>query len=268
MLPGTKGRSPTWQQALLLVLCGLVIGYPSLIGATHGIWGGDVSPHQGLYVAFFFASAVAFISGFASFLSITVKALISPAGSGPAIATPPPASLGGVSRAAPPQVVLNAVANRKASIPSSAVLTLLRLTLVAAVCLAIYFGLRDWGRPPLSSSYGRSYWLIAVLTLLLSQLPFAVALIRTWKVPDRAGLALAMCAGATDLLYLWDRSARSPWLIASFGLATVILAYSVWRPSLSRKGDVGLLISIFFGFAAYTVLTRIAVVILASRLRV
>jgi hypothetical protein len=35
---------------------------------------------------------VAFISGFASFLSITVKAITSPAGSGPAIAMPPPAS--------------------------------------------------------------------------------------------------------------------------------------------------------------------------------
>jgi hypothetical protein len=89
--------------------------------ATHGIWGGDVSPHQGLYVVFFFAS----------FLSITLKALTSPAGSGPAIGTPPPASAGDVSRAAPPQLVLNVVANRKAFIPSSAALTLLRLTIVA-----------------------------------------------------------------------------------------------------------------------------------------
>jgi hypothetical protein len=231
------------------------------------MWGGDVSPHQGLYRLFFLASAVAFISGLASFLSITVKAITSPTGSGPAVAMPPPASPSGVSRPARPQVVLDAVAPREAFIPSSAALTILRLTLIAVVCLAIFFGLRDWGRPPLSSSYGRSYWLIAVLSLLLSRLPFAVALIRTWKVPDRAGLALAMCAGATDLLYLWDRSARSPWPSASFGLAIVVLAYSVWRPSISRKGDVGLLISIFFGFAAYTALTRIAIVILAFQLR-
>jgi hypothetical protein len=87
------------------------------------------------------------------------------------------------------------------------------LRLIGNYAIRTYFGLRDWGRPPLGSSYGRSYWLIAVLTLLLSQLPFAVALIRTWKVPDRAGLALAMGAGATELLYLLDRSARSPWLI-------------------------------------------------------
>jgi hypothetical protein len=251
--------------ALLLVVCGLVIGYPSFIGGTHGIWSGDVSPHQGLYMLFFFASTVAFLSGFVSFLSIAAKAITSPAGSGPA-ATPPPASPGSVYRPACPQIVLDAVAHREVFMPSSAALTILRLTLIAVVCVAVFFALRDWGRPPLSSSYGRSYWLIAVLSLLLSQLPFAVALIRTWKVPDRAGLALAICAGAAELQYLWDRSARSPLLSASFGLAIVVLAYLEWRPSISRKGDVGLLISIFFGFVAYTALTRIAMVILAFQL--
>jgi hypothetical protein len=268
LIRGINNRSPTWQQARLLLLAGLVIGYPSLIGATRGMWGGDASPHQGLCAAFFFASAVAFLSGFASFLSITVKALTSPTGAELAAASPPPATPGGVSRAASPHIALDTIANRKAFISSSAALTILRLTLVAVVCLATYFVLLDWGRPPLSSSYGRAYWLIAVITLLLGRVPFAVALIRTWKVPDRAGLALAMIGGTADLLYLWDRSARSPWLTASFGLATVALAYFVWRPSLSRKGDVGLLISIFFGFAAYAALTRIAVLILASRLRV
>jgi hypothetical protein len=173
----------------------------------------------------------------------------------------------GVSRAAPAQVAFNAVGDGNPSLPNSAAFNALRLTLVAVICLAAYFVLRDWGRPPLSSSYGRSYWLIAFLALLLRELPFAVAIIRTWKAPDRAGLALAMIAGVTDLLYFWDPSARSPWLTTCPGLAAVVLACLVWRPSLSRKGDVGLIISIFFGLAAYTVLTRIAVLILASRLR-
>jgi len=269
LIRGINSRSVTWQQALLLVVSGLVVGYPSLVGATNGMWGGgQASPHQGLYVILFFAGAVAFISGFAGFLLITVKTLTSPAGSGPAIVTQPPPSTCGISRTASPQVVLDAAGDPNAFIPNSAAFSALRLTLVAAVCLAIYFVLRDWGRPPLSSSYGRSYWLIAVLALLLRELPFVAALIRTWKMPDHAGLALAMVAGVTDLLYLWDPSARSPWLTTSFGLAAVALAYLVWRPSLSRKGDVGLWISMFFGLAAYTVLTRIAVLILASRLHV
>jgi hypothetical protein len=88
LIRGINSRSLTWQQALLLVVSGLVVGYPSLVGATNGMWGGgQVSPHQGLYVILFFASAVAFISGFAGFLLITVKTLTSPAGSGVAVAT-------------------------------------------------------------------------------------------------------------------------------------------------------------------------------------
>jgi hypothetical protein len=43
----TKRRSPTWQQALLLVIWGLVVGYPSCAGVTHGMGGGDVSRYQG-----------------------------------------------------------------------------------------------------------------------------------------------------------------------------------------------------------------------------
>jgi hypothetical protein len=269
LIRGMNSRSVTWQQALLLVVSGLVIGYPSLVGATNGMWGGgQVSPHQGLYVILSFASAVAFISGFASFLLITVKTLTTPAGSAVTIVTQPLPSGAGVSRAAPAQVAFNAVGDGNPSLPNSAAFNALRLTLVAVICLAAYFVLRDWGRPPLSSSYGRSYWLIAFLALLLRELSFAVAITRTWKAPVRAGLALAMIAGVTDLLYLWDPSARSPWLTTCFGLAAVVLACLVWRrPSLSRKGDVGLIISIFFGLAAYTVLTRIAVLILASRLR-
>ena len=57
---------------------------------------------------------------------------------------------------------------RQAHIPSSAAATLgwLRITIAAEVALACIDVLRDWGRPPLTSSYGRAYWLSAVLTLL------------------------------------------------------------------------------------------------------
>jgi hypothetical protein len=262
---GARRRSPTWQQSLLLLVFGVVVGYPSCVNIR--IWGGSVSPYQGLYILGFFSGAVAFLSGFASFLAIAVKAVTSPTGSRSAIATP--------SRATPPQLSPDAVGKRQASVPSSAgaALTRLRITLVAVVTLAFMVVLRDWGRPPLTSSYGRYYWLNALLTLLLNQLPYAIALIRTWKVPDRAGLALAMVAGATqvlvalfhDLRYtaLWLGSLS--WLSASLGIAAVVFACLAWRPFFSRKDDFGLLTSIVFGFLAYTWLARIAVSILYSR---
>ena len=79
-----------------------------------------------------------------------------------------------------------------------------------------------------------------------------------------------MAAGATQVLATFFADLRNhvanvdrwPWLSASLGLATVACAYLTWRPSPSRKGDVGLLISIFFGFVAYTALAQIALAVL------
>ncbi len=262
MLAGTKRRSPTWQQSLLLVIIGAVVGYSCFENLD--IWGNG-RQHQALYVIGFFAGIVAFISGIVSFLAIAVKAVASPTGSGSAIAARSPAM--------PRQPLPKAAVERQASIPSSAAATLswLRITLAAVVALACIVVLRHWGRPPLTSSYGRAYWLSAFLTLLLSQLPYAVALVRTWKVADRTGLALAIAAGATqvlgtffaDLRYHALRLDPWPWLSGSLGLAVVLLALLTWRPFFSRKGDVGLLISIFFGFVAYTALALIGLAIFA-----
>ena len=273
--PTGSARSPTWQQSLLLVIFGVVVGFPSCVGASHGMFGGTVSRYWDLYVAGFLAGTVAFISGFASFLAISVKAVTSPAGSASAIAAPSRASTGAISRVTPPQLLPDALVKRQASVQSSAAAALIRLriTLVAVVTFACIVALRDWGWPPLTSSYGRYYWLNEVLTLLLGQLPFVLALIRTWKVPDRAGLALAIAAGATQILATFFADLRYtaanldswPWLSSSLGLAAVVFAYLAWRPFFSRKGDVGLLISIVFGFLAYTWLMQISLAILYSR---
>ena len=262
MLAGTKRRFPTWQHSLLLVIIGGVVGYSCFENLD--IWGTG-RPHQALYVPGFFAGIVAFISGMLSFLAIAVRGVVSPLGSGSAITVRPPAT----SRQPLPKDVVE----RQARIPSSAAATLswLRITLAAVVALACIVFLRHWGRPPLTSSYGRAYWRSAVLTLLLSQLPYAVALVRTWKVPDRTGLALAIAAGATqvlgaffvDLRYHALRLDPWPWLSGSVGLAVVLLALLTWRPFFSRKGDVGLLISIFFGFVAYTALAQMGLAIFA-----
>jgi hypothetical protein len=131
------------------------------------------------------------------------------------------------------------------------------------------------GDTPRLPQHTAEHWLIAVLTFVLSQLPYAAALIRTWTAPDRSGLVLAMAAGATqildtffaDLRYTWEYSALWPWLRVSLGLAVVIFAYLAWRTSPSRKGNIGLLISILFGFMAYTALAQIALAILYARIR-
>jgi len=127
---------------------------------------------------------------------IAVRAVTSPIASGMAVAVPRP------DHAATDQISTHNVVQHRASLMGSpaAALTRFHVTLVAVVALATVVALRDWGWPAPTSSYGRYYWLNRVLTPLLRQLPYAIAFIRTWKAPDRIGLALAVVAGATPVL--------------------------------------------------------------------
>jgi hypothetical protein len=77
MAPGTRQRFPTWQQALFLLVFGVIVGYPCSVEVGRGMWG-SASPFHGWFVLGFFAGAVAFISGFVSLLAIAVKAVTAP----------------------------------------------------------------------------------------------------------------------------------------------------------------------------------------------
>jgi hypothetical protein len=111
-----------------------------------------------------------------------------------------------------------------------------------------------------------------------SQLPYGVALIRIWKEHDRAGIALAGFVGATRvfatlpfftaLRYPYAPYDLWPWLNVSLGLAVVAFAILAWRRAPLRDGDVGLLISLFFGLLIYTAIAQLTLQILWSRLRV
>jgi hypothetical protein len=277
MLPGTKRRSTTWQQSLLLLIFGVIVGYPSCVGVGHGMWG-NASPYQGLYVFGAFVGVVAFLAGFVGFLATSVKALAAPPAVGPAAAPSLHASAGPVSRATHPQLFPDAGVERPQPILSetTAALLRLRIALIGEIVFAA-FDLWRPGRPPLNSSYGQHYFIVSVIACVLGQVPFGVALIRTWKIPDRAGLALAMVAGAGQVLIplaffnalRYSPAAQESWLWnALLGLAVAILAFMAWRPSLSRKGDAGILISISFGFVAYTIVAQIARAMLAAHWRV
>jgi len=220
----------------------------------------------------FCAGAVAFISGFVSFFAIAVQALTSPPAIGTAVAACtriPDVRRGDLSP--------DAGVQRPASVSRNATMLLsgLHIALVAELSVAC-MAVESLGGPPLTSRYGRNYWLSSILALLLTQLPYAVVLIRTWKVPDRVALALAIAIGVTQFLAtVWLRNPHyTPthtawlWLTASLGLTVAVFGCLTWRPSLSRKGDVGFLVSMIFGFLAYTAFTQIALAILNSRLRV
>jgi hypothetical protein len=274
---GTKRRNPTWQQALFLLIFGVIVGYPSCMAVGRGVWGAGSSQYQGFYVACFFAAVVAFLAGFASFIIIAIKALVSPAEVAPGLAAKPSSSVP-ISRVTRPDPFPNTIAQLQTPILSAhvrAALVRLRIVLIAVVALA-FTSLPFVGNHALTTRYGRYLLLNATLTFLLSELPYVVALIRTWNLPDRAGLALAMAAGSvqilaswffTDLRYRADLPPPSGWLSGSLGLLVVVLAYLSWRTSPTRKQDVGLLISVVFGMVAYTVLAQIGLSILIYRER-
>jgi hypothetical protein len=171
MLENKMSRSPSWQQSLLLVALGAAVGYPSFVNID--IWGGTTSRYQNLFTLGFFAGTVAFLAGFASFLTIAFKAVkSSPLES--SIADSSGTSTKATSNITPVRQRPHAISARGVANNRGMVLgVFLRVALAATVGLTCFSLLRDWGQPPLTSSYGRSYWLNAFLSLLLSQLPFA-----------------------------------------------------------------------------------------------
>lgn len=347
----SKHRPPTWQQALLSLIFGVVVGFPSCAGLGHAMF--HSTPFWGLYLLGSLAGAVAFISGLGKFLAITAKAAISPVGSAAAVPNLAPArpfskkspvvtwqhslaliifggvfgywcfenmdiwgsgkvsplrtfypvgflaagtafisgwisllaiaietvtsSVGIAANTGRPRLAVSGppsfVKSPSMSRNSAENLIRLRIALFSAIALATLIVFREWGQPTLTTSYGRYYWLNRFLTLLVSEIPFAIALVRIWKGVDLIGFILTIVAGSAQIIFVLipnlgyngTRLAAWPWLTALVGLALIVFAWLAWRPLFSLKEGAGLLISIFFGFVAYTWLAQIALAILRNR---
>jgi hypothetical protein len=277
LVQGKRRRFTTWQQALLLLVIGIAIAYPSF--EHWNIWGGGTpDKFDGWDLLGVFVGLILFISGCASFLLIAVKAVTSSGSSGPVVAAQSRAAPGASARNSLPQHPSDTGTKRLTTVPGSTTLTGLCITLVAAIVFITIELLLPGNRPRHSSMFGQYYLLHSGLSFLLSQLPYAVALIRTWKEQDRAGIALAVFVGASQVLatlpffallrYPYAAYDHWPWLNASLGLAVVAFAILAWRAAPSREGDVGLLVSMFFGLIIYTGIAQIALEILSSRVRV
>lgn len=254
-----------WRGALLLIFAGMLVGYVSFENLD--IWGAGGRHYQLLWFLGFAVGSLAFISGCLAILSIALKALTS---SRESRGQPAPESAPVATRAHD-----TVVGRRPAGEGLSSRVPFLRtalLTIILFEALSIW----RWGAPSLASNYGKSYWLINVLGMLLTQVPFVVALVRVWGSPDRAGIALAVVSSAA--LVLFDVSAGIehyviphepwPWLAALAALIAIALGALAWRSEPARPSDNGLAISIAFGFVVYTVLARIALAILRARLHV
>ena len=269
----TKRRSITWQQALLLLILGGVVGYPSFEHLD--IWSKGPSP---IALLGFFAGLLAFIAGCIGFLWIAVRVLTSPTISEHTVAMQSRASTGAIPGVSLPRLLADASINRHGIVPGRAALSGLCIALVASTGFVALELLQRENRPSHASMLGPDYLLHFGLSFILSQLPYAVALIRIWKEHDRAGIALAGFVGATRIFatlpffavlrYPYAPYDFWPWLNASLGLAVIAFAILAWRVAPSRDREVGLLISLFFGLLIYTAIAQLTLQILWSRVRV
>jgi hypothetical protein len=245
MPANSKRGSPSWKQLLFLIVFGAVVCY------TCDAYG-NFDPLTGILL---FVGLLSLVSGFGGFLVIALKEITSSTERTPA-------------NAAPPRALTTSSGN------GAAALVRLRITVIGMIALAC-FDVWHWGGPALNSSYGRSYWTEIIMTLLLSQLPYVAALIRIRRAADHAGLALIMAAGVVQSLFLlrltfrypYTHQVTWPWLTISLGLAAGVLAGLAWHSGPSRKGEVGVLLSMFFSFVAYTVLSGAVIGILRFQLR-
>jgi hypothetical protein len=258
-----KQRFPTWWQALILIVGGAVIGLSSCVGALSGIGGGRPSQFAGLYVTGFFAGVAAFFAGIILFIVMAIRALLSRP-QGPTSILPAPPQAGGViSHATHPQLFPDATASAAAPpVPVEVQYALARFRIAIFVAiLASSVGLWRMAAFPRWTTYSRHYFLISVVGFVLSQLPWVVVLVRTWKVPDRVGLALAIAAGSVYVLTTggfltnWQYSSvrLDPilWMHAGLDVVIVVLAYLVRRAASLRGADAQLLITFFFSVLIY-----------------
>jgi hypothetical protein len=289
MAAGSKQRFPTWWQALILLVSGAVIGFSSCVGVLSGINRSQNHQLSNLYVLGFFAGAAAFIAGIVLFLVAAIRALLNPP-QVPVFATPPgvPPAVspeGVITRATHPHLfpdsgpgILSAPGVGRSVPPTAEVrsaLMRLRIAIFVAMIASISALIR-MAAVPQPSQHSRNLLVSTVGSVLLLQLPYVVALARTWNLADRVGLALAMATGFVHALTTWNFLMYARYNLLGLGTAVgvhvavnvvvIVLAYLARRAAGLRSNDAGLLVTFGFTVLLYDWLIGILVSILAFAL--
>jgi DNA-binding transcriptional ArsR family regulator len=123
MPAGRKRRSPTCQQSLLLLIAGVVVGFPSWIGASHGMGSDDARQFRGCMSSLSWPARWLSFQDSSASCEIAVRAVTSPIASGTAVAVPRP------DHAATDQISTHNVVQHRASLMGSPAAALTRLLL-------------------------------------------------------------------------------------------------------------------------------------------
>jgi hypothetical protein len=271
MTPAKRQRFPQWWQALIIIASGIVLGLSSCVGFLStmnfngGNRGGQVLP-QILMIGFFGGIVVAFIG--CVLLLIAVARAFVDAIRGPAVE---PATLFGADAApgiipVPPSPGLfgiTAARDQPALRQLQIGLVVLMLLPLASVSTSVLIVLNRF----------RAYPSIFLLLsgYVLSQVPYAFALARTRRGPDRLGIAIAFAAsccffvqgllplfrprgmfflGPGPLLFFW------PGLFLIGHIIVAVFAWRAGRLAPPEGDDLALLATSFAGVVVYLVFVR------------
>jgi hypothetical protein len=232
---------------VLLLLFSLLVGYPSSLGWST-MWGIHINPYLSVLSFFgFFAAVAAFLAAVVIFLSIAIAALTSvPA---PLASEPAPSA----------QARLGSNQGLELTASESRVpLLVLRCLLFGIIARDFYQVLAQTGWR--SNSNSRNLFLFC----LIDQLPFVVALQRTWKKPNPAGLALILAASIEQILFVLvfsrdlNRELLNFWgdVALVLNLAAIGCVSSVWLRSPRLCARFSVITSIFLALATYTVVSH------------
>lgn len=263
MSEGTKRGFPRWWQALIILVSGIVIGLSSCAGFLGGInmsGRGNNGSLEFVLAAGFVAGGLIALAGFVLLLVAFARGIIN------LIALPPAAP--GLAHALPISGAPSAAFSESQPSREQRILRQLQIAIVVLMLLPAT-GVATSILVLLNRPYALPSLLLIVVSYVLSQVPYGIALARTRRGADRLGIAIAFAASCVffieGCLPFFNRSRMFAVTVgilswpSLFLIGHAVVAVFAWRAgklSPPEKDDLALIGGSFLGIVAYLVAIR------------
>jgi hypothetical protein len=260
---GTKRRFPKWWQALIILVSGIAIGLSSCAGFLGGFninGRGNNGSLQLALAAGFVAGGLMALAGFVLLLVAVARGIVN------SIALPPAAP--GLAHALPVSGAPGAAFPESQPSREQRILRQLQIAIVVLVLLPAT-GVATSVLVLLNRPYALPSLLLIVVSYVLSQVPYGIALARTRRGADRLGIAIAFAASCVffieGCLPFFSRGRMFAVAVgivswpSLFLIGHAVVAVFAWRAgklSPPEKGDLALIGASFLGVVAYLVVIR------------
>lgn len=233
---------------MLLLLFSLLAGYPSSLTLGSAMWGNSPNAFVNLLALVGFSSAVvAFLAAMVIFFSTAVAGVTS----APESPARDPAQPAQTTLGSDEHFGLTTLERERFHLA-------LRCILLGIVAVNLYYQSLRTGWP-LNSGSRDMLWIC-----LIDQVPFVIALQRTWDAPNPPALALILATSIEQIVFVLvfgnnHNPALGLWgnIALPLNVAVVVFVGWVWARFPRLRPSFGLLISIFPALAVYTSVSRL-----------